>query len=157
MNIAPQVDSRTRAFARVLGPLLGILSVSVLLRTDNLTPILSEFSTSAVLPWVTGVFVTAAGIAVVTFHRSSRGAAALIVSLLGWMMLVKGILLLVVPKSLDAVANRLVSTTAAVPVVYSLLALVSLYLVYMGWRPVDDHNEVCTASPTSGKSPRANA
>lgn len=153
MNISPQADSRTRAFARVLGPLLGILSVAVLLRTDNLMPIVSEFTASAVWPWVTGVFVTAAGIAVVTFHRTWRGATALIVSLLGWMMLVKGVLLLIVPSSLDSVANRLVGATAAVPVVYSLLALVSLYLSYMGWRPKD----VRTASPTSGKSPHATA
>lgn len=156
MNISPQADSRTRAFARVLGPLLGILSVSVLLRTDNLMPIVSEFTASAVWPWVTGVFVTAAGIAVVTFHRTWRGATAFMVSSLGWMILVKGILLLIVPSSLDSVAHRMVSTTAAVPVVYSLLALVSLYLIYAGWRSGSD-NERPTSSRTSGKSPHATA
>lgn len=154
MRISQQPASRTRTFARVLGPLLGILSVSVLLRADDLMPILSEFTASAVWPWVTGVYVTAAGIAVVTFHRLWRGAAAFIISLLGWMMLAKGVLLLTAPGSLDSLGSRMVSATAVVPVVYSLLALVSLYLIYIGWCPGHDDRAGNTLR-TSGKSPHA--
>lgn len=152
MNVSQRADGHTRHFARVLGPLLGIMSFAVLLRADDLTPILSEFSASAVWPWVTGVFVTAAGIAVVTFHRSWRGPTAFIVSLLGWTMLAKGILLLTFPSALDSLAHRMLSATAVVPVVYALLMVGSLYLSYMGWRRSErPHND---QGASAGKWPK---
>lgn len=151
MNISQRADGRTRSFARVLGPLLGIMSFAVLLRADDLTPILSEFSASVVWPWVTGVFVTAAGIAVVTFHRSWRGATAVIVSLLGWAMLAKGILLLTFPAALDSLAQRTLSATAVVPVIYALLMVGSLYVSYMGWRSERPPND---RGASAGKWPK---
>lgn len=152
VNISQGSDGRTRAFARVLGPFLGVLCFSVLLRADNLQPILTEFTASDVWPWVTGAYATAGGIAVVTFHRSWRGATAVIVSLLGWMMLVKGIALLTFPNALESSASRMVSATAVVWVVYGLLMVVSLYLSYMGWRPARE-NEPHSAS-RAGKGVR---
>lgn len=150
----PRAESRTRTLARILGPFLVVLSVSVLLRAGDLQPILSEFAASAVWPWATGVYVTAAGIAVVAFHRSWRGAAAVLVSLLGWLTMVKGILLLTFPSALDSLASRMVSATALMWVVYAILMVVSLYLTYVGWRP-EREDELHRASRADGDVPRA--
>ena len=59
--------------------------------------LLAEFGATAIWPWVSGAFVLIGGIIVVALHPYWRGAAAVIVSLLGWPMMVRGGLLLAFP------------------------------------------------------------
>jgi hypothetical protein len=127
--------SRTQAFARILGPFLVVLAVSVLLRVNDTSALLQEFTARDVWPWVTGAYATAAGLAIVAFHRSWRGPAATLVSLIGWALLAKGVLLLAAPNSLDPIASRMASAPAVAPVVYALLILIGLYLTCIGWNP----------------------
>jgi hypothetical protein len=112
-----------------------VLAVSFLLRANDISALLAEFTVSDLWPWVTGAYATAAGLAIVAFHRSWRGSAAVVVvvSLIGWTLLAKGVLLLTAPNTLESIASRMVNATSVVPVVYALLVAVGLYLTYIGW------------------------
>ncbi len=87
------VHQRTRSFARIIGPLLTIIPVVGMARAADMRQLLTEFTTSDVWPWVTGSFVLTAGVAIVAFHQIYRGVAAVIISVLGWLMVLRGIVL----------------------------------------------------------------
>ncbi len=127
---------RTRMFARVLGPFFTIVAIVVAVRAPHMRDLLSEFTSSEVWPWVTGAFILMGGIAIVAFHQFWQGPAAVIVSVLGWLLVVRGILLIAFPDVFASLADRMIGAVGAWKAVYVVMALVGLYLTYVGWKPV---------------------
>jgi hypothetical protein len=126
---------RTRSFARVLGPFLTIVAVTVVLHASNWRGMVDEFTASALWPWVTGALVLLGGIAIVAFHQVWRGAAAIIVSALGWLLVVRGVFLLAFPAALKALADRSLDAVGLWTSVCAVMAGIGLYLTYVGWKP----------------------
>jgi hypothetical protein len=128
-------QDRTRMFARVLGPFFTIITVVAVARAGDMRQMLSAFTASDVWPWVTGAFILAAGIAIVAFHQFWRGAAAIIISVLGWLLVVRGILLIAFPGIFASVADRMIGAPAGWIAAFVVMALIGLYLTYVGWKP----------------------
>jgi hypothetical protein len=99
MSSPQQTKATTRMFARVLGPYLVIVTVTAVARASHMRTLLSEFDANSAWAWVTGAFVRLSGLVVVALHQTWRGAAAIIVSLLGWGTTLKGLVLLVIPQT----------------------------------------------------------
>src|ERR1700758_3447254 len=93
MSFRQQTDTKTRMFARVLGPFLVVVTVTAVGRSSQMRTLLSEFGANSVWPWVAGAFVLLSGLIVVALHQNWRGAPAIIVSILGWMTTLKGLCL----------------------------------------------------------------
>ena len=128
-------QARTRMFARVLGPFFTIIAIVVAVRAPDMRQLLSEFTASDVWPWVTGAFILMGGIAIVAFHQYWRGAAAIIISVLGWALVARGILLIAFPDTFASLADRTIGAVGAWKAVYVVMALIGLYLCYVGWTP----------------------
>lgn len=133
------VQHRTRMFARVLGPFFTIVMIAAMARFADMRQLLSEFTASVVWPYVTGVFILAGGIAIVAFHQIWRGAAAIIVSVLGWLLVARGILLIAFPGVFASMADRMIGATPVWIAAFVVMTLVGLYLTYVGWKPVPHH------------------
>lgn len=129
---APSADT-TRRFARVLGPFFAIVSATVVARAPDMRELLAEFGTTAIWPWVSGAFVLMGGIIVVALHPYWRGVAAVIVSLLGWLMVVRGVVLLAFPDAFMSIANDAIGAETLWRIKFGGIALVGLYLTYVGW------------------------
>lgn len=139
MNITPHIQSRTRLFARVLGPYLVIAALTMIGRTAYMRSMIDAFSADAVWPWVAGAFVLPMGLAVIVLHPYWRGPAAAIVSLLGWLSVVKGIALMAFPQAYLSMGHSALSAAAWWQAGSALVAVVGLYLTYVGWAPVRSH------------------
>src|ERR1700757_3396716 len=85
MSSSQQTQAATRMFARVMGPFLVVVTTTAIARATDMRTLLAEFRANSVWPWVTGAFVLLSGLVVVALHQYWRGAAAIIVSLLGWL------------------------------------------------------------------------
>ena len=108
MSASAQSFDTTRRFARVLGPFFAIVSATVVVRAPDMRELLAEFGATAIWPWVSGAFVLMGGIIVVALHLYWHGVAAVIVSLLGWLMVLRGVLLLAFPDTFISIANHTV-------------------------------------------------
>jgi hypothetical protein len=74
------------------------------------------------------------GSVIIAFHQYWRSAAAILVSLLGWFLVIRGLLILAVPDIYDSAGKTLEQND--IPVVRAIfiaLALIGLYLTYVGW------------------------
>lgn len=99
-----QSQTRTRLFARVLGPFLVIVDITaVAARPSDMRAVLSEFVANPLWAWVAGSFVLLGGLTIVALHQYWRGAAAIIVSLVGWLVVLRGVLLLAFPQTFVSV------------------------------------------------------
>lgn len=99
MISSPQIHARTALFARVLGPYLVVAALTMVTRASYMRTLLAQFDKDSVWPWVSGAFVLPMGLVVIVLHPYWRGAAATIVSLLGWLTTVKGIALMSFPHA----------------------------------------------------------
>ena len=136
MNVSQQSQTPTRMFSRVLGPFLVILDVTAIARASDMQKLLSQFEANSLWTWVTGAFILVFGLIIVACHQYWRGAAAIIVSLLGWLVTLRGLLLLAFPKIFVSVANSVIGAQAWWLAVCIAAALGGLYLTYVGWAPV---------------------
>jgi hypothetical protein len=148
MNASQESQARTRMFARVLGPFLVIVDVTAVVRASDMQTLLSQFEANSLWTWVAGAFVLVFGLVIVAVHQYWQGAAAIIVSLLGWLVMLRGLFLLAFPKAFVSVANSMIGAQAWWVALCITFALVGLYLTYVGWAPAPSPPTSRTASST---------
>jgi hypothetical protein len=148
MSVTQQSQSRTRMFARVLGPFFAVIATTVAARAPHMAALLAQFTASDVWPWVVGAFILMGGIAIVAFHQYWRSPAAVIVSVLGWLLVVRGVFLLAFPEAFASLANRMIGAAGAWQAAYIIMALIGLYLTFVGWMPASSqvHDNVSHAT-----------
>jgi hypothetical protein len=123
--------------ARVLGPYFLVVPATIAARWSYMETLFAEFGANPMWPWLYGAILLISGLVIIAFHQYWRGAAAIFVSLLGWFLAVRGVLLMAVPQTYESAANALTGPVVSVlvRVFFVGLALVGLYLTYVGWRP----------------------
>jgi hypothetical protein len=135
--MSPSVTSaiRTRMFARAFGPFFTIAPSIIAVRATSQMPVLlHEFAGDPLWQWALGAMLLLWGSVIIAFHQYWRSVAAVLVSLLGWFLAIRGVLILAIPDVYDAAGNTLEHN--AIPLVRTIfggLALVGLYLTYVGW------------------------
>ena len=135
MISSPQIQARTGLFARVLGPYLLVAALTMVARASYMRTMLAQFDADSVWSWVSGAFILPMGLVVIVLHPYWRGAAATIVSLLGWMTIAKGIALMTFPHAYLSMGNNAVGVAPWWQVGSVITALVGLYLTVIGWIP----------------------
>jgi hypothetical protein len=136
MSTTEQRQLRTRMFARVLGPFFVIFAATTVARASDMRMLLSDFEANAASPFVTGGFLLLAALVIVALHPYWRGAAAITVSVMGWVLALRAVFLMAFPHAFMTAADSAIRMTALWVSVTIFVGLVGLYLIYVGWRPV---------------------
>lgn len=139
MNSAFNIENRTQGFARVLGPYLIIVAAVTLVHASDMPALVTAFGRNPVLSWVSGAFVLLSGLTVVALHQRWHGAAAIVVSVLGWMATLKGVLLLAIPQTYAAFGESMVRSAMWWQALMVVVAALGLFLTYVGWAPAGEH------------------
>jgi len=130
---APQdSQARTRAFARVIGPWLAIVPGIIVLRASGMGELASEFFKGALAVWFTGAALQFGALLIIAFHQYWSNLAAVIISLFGWILALRGLALMAAP---DLYERAAMSTGAIrlVRLIFGALVATGLYLTYVGW------------------------
>lgn len=128
---------RTRILARIVGPYLVIMAVTLFARQSALPQLLTDFVRDDPLVLATGAFTLMAGLTMIALHHHWTSAAAIVLSLIGIVVALKGAWLMAAPvlgaELTDAVVRRpsILLTAAGVEL------LVGLWLSYVGWLSKD--------------------
>jgi hypothetical protein len=154
MRFSEELRARTRIFARVLGPYFVIVCVLAVVRASDMRAVVSAFGANPLWPWVAGSFVLVGGLTITALHQYWRGAAAIIVSLTGWLLALRGLFLLAFPQTFISAANSVIGADALWRTVCICFAAIGLYLTYVGWMPAPSRPTSQAASAT-GDLPRA--
>jgi hypothetical protein len=123
----------TRYLSRLLGVFLLVTAVAELTQPALLTTIAPAMLDQPALLFVSGLLTLAPGLAIVIGHNVWNGAAGAIITLLGWLMTIKGAALLLVPAAgWTAMLSALHYPSHSG--VYTVIAVaVGAYLIYAGF------------------------
>ena len=127
-----EADS-TRTLARIVGPALIAGGLAVLVRRGELPIILEAFAQDAALGFVAGLVGLVAGLCLLSFHSRVSTLAALVLTLLGWLMVLRGLGLLFAPSYVIVAAHWFVETPHAFDTVGVVVALFGAWLSTVGF------------------------
>lgn len=136
-HVNPDSVQRTRAFARVIGPFVAVVTVIVAIRLPDVTGLVDDLFANTVLPWMLGAMMLIAGLIVIAFHQYWRGAAAVLISLFGWFVALRGLTLLAFPSAIETGAGDTLASPGLLltaRIFFGLMAIMGLWLTYVGWR-----------------------
>jgi hypothetical protein len=128
---------RTRAFARVIGPFVAVATVIVAIRLPDLTGLVDDLFANAVLPWLLGAMMLIAGLIVIAFHQYWRSVTAVLISLFGWFVALRGVTLMAFPATIETGAGDTLASQGLLLVArifFGLMTVMGLWLTYVGWR-----------------------
>jgi hypothetical protein len=128
----PQSQARTRTFARIMGPWLVIVPGIVAVRAPDMGALASEFFKSALFIWFAGALLLFGGLLIIAFHQYWSSVAAVLISLFGWVLALRGLVLMAAPKLYER-AGMALEAVSVVRGIFGVLVAIGLYLTYVGW------------------------
>ena len=134
MDLEGMMLRRTIFLSRLLGLWVLIVALAVMLHKSAMVGIAADFGNAPGLLFISGVFTVLAGLAMVLGHNIwTGGAAPVVVTLVGWAMLIKGIGLVFISPG-EAGGLLAASRFAEYAYVYGgVLLVLGLYLTYAGF------------------------
>ncbi|ETR77331.1 membrane protein [Afipia sp. P52-10] len=133
MAITLQQRNTTRAFARVIGPWLLIVPGVIVLRLPQMERLLAAFIASELFAWFAGALLLLCGLLIIALHQFWSSVSAVLISLFGWFLALRGLVLLVAPQWIERAATGLMGQLLLVRLIFIGLFLIGLWLTVDGW------------------------
>jgi hypothetical protein len=118
---------------------VALATLIVAIRLPDLTGLIDDLFANAVLPWILGAMMLVAGLIVIAFHQYWRGVTAVLISLFGWFVALRGLTLMAFPSAIETGAGDTLASPGlllAARIFFGLMTFMGLWLTYVGWRRV---------------------
>jgi uncharacterized membrane protein YdbT with pleckstrin-like domain len=127
---------RTLFLSRLIGLYFLVCGLSMIVHKQVFTDALSTVSGNPLAMWLISMVISLSGLAMVLAHNVwSKCPVVVIVTLLGWLTLIKGILYLLLPaKWLEGFFQSVLNCGACLYSVTAFLLVLGAYLTYEGFK-----------------------
>ena len=155
--------STSRYIARLMGPVLLIIGIGMVMgmltEGDAYSSLLKEFIGSRALIFVTGVLALIAGLAIVNAHNLWVPDWRVVITVLGWLFILRGFMNLVFPITVQNLGDRMIASHPGVLAGAAVTIVLGAILSIMGyedlWLAKQRRSAARASSPTrSAKRPR---
>ena len=120
--------------ARLVGPLFVALGVGILLNLALYTDMIAEAVQIPTLIYIWGVLALTAGLAMLNVYRAWTSDWRVIVTVLGWLFVIAGVIRIVLPQFTATLATTLYSASATLTVFAVVALVLGGYLSFEGYR-----------------------
>lgn len=126
------MDPTTIFLAKLAGPIILAVGLGIFFSRGYYQKVYRSLGNEPLAALISGMIAVAAGIALVLYHNRWDTLLAGIISLIGWLSIFKGLMLIIVPETIDRMGNTLVNSswfrfTAA------LYAVAGVYISYLAY------------------------
>jgi len=122
------------SIARLAGPVFVAIGVGILLNATLYAAMIAEAVQSPILIYISGLLSLTAGIAILNAYRAWTADWRVIITVLGWLLVIGGVMRIVLPR----VTASLATTIYSGPAVMIIVAVISLalggFLSFKGYR-----------------------
>lgn len=125
--------ARTRAFARVVGPWLAIAPGIIVVRMPDMGVLAAAFFENPLFAWFAGALLLFSGLLIIAFHQYWSSPSAMLISLFGWFLWLRGFVLMAAPQLIGRGAAASMGAMPVVRIGFGVLALIGLGLTFVGW------------------------
>jgi len=124
----------TRFCARVIGPLMLIIGAIVVVRFNDIVMMMPAILQDAPVSFITGIFTLIAGcVLFAAHHHWNGGFTAILISILGLLTVLRGVLLMLAPNMVASFATQMLNAGPAPWIAGGVSILIGAWLTYAGW------------------------
>jgi hypothetical protein len=120
--------------ARLVGPLFVALGLGLLLNSTFYAVAVGEGAHSPVLIAISGMATLVAGLAILNAYRAWTADWRMLVTLIGWLFVIAGLIRLILPTLAETLAPAVYSGAAALMVAGVVVLIVGGILSFEGYR-----------------------
>ena len=120
-------------FARLLGPYFIIVAVGILFNLKTYQRLMEDFCKSAALIYLSGILALLFGLLVVLFHNVWVSNWPVIITIFGWLGIIKGAWLISLPNTVAKFAKVYQEKTVLLGVHLAVALFLGVFLVSMGY------------------------
>ncbi|MBI5572044.1 MAG: hypothetical protein HY914_19025 [Desulfomonile tiedjei] len=122
-----------RTLARIIGPIQVIAAIGLVLNRETGQRLIEEFSKSASLCYLGGFMALLLGLVILEFHHTWEARWPVIITLMGWLSVVKGVALVAFPGATVSLWHPLLGTTTPLLVAAAIHLVVGAFLTVKGY------------------------
>jgi hypothetical protein len=127
----------SKSLARLMGPILLVIGIGMafglMMEGEGYSNVLKEFIANRALIFLTGVLALLAGVAIVNVHNVWVPDWRVIITVLGWLLVLRGVMLLVFPLTVQVFGDRVAASEAGVTAGAALTFVLGAILCMMGY------------------------
>ncbi len=120
--------------AKLIGPTLITIGVGMLANPTVYHAVIAEFLHSGALIYLAGVVSLLGGLAITNVHNFWQGGWRVIITVLGWLMMLGGVLRIVLPRATAAIGTTIYDSPGALLVVPIVILALGGFLSFKGYK-----------------------
>jgi hypothetical protein len=123
----------SKMIAGLIGPTLIAIAAGMLLNLGSFPALAEQISRDPGLIFVSGILLFVAGLAILRAHNIWVGGWPVLVTILGWLAILGGLLRMLFPTRLAAIAAAVGGSTGGIIVGAVVLLVVGAFLSFKGY------------------------
>ncbi len=120
--------------ARLIGPIFVVIGIGILLNHDHYAAMIAEAVRISTLIYLFGVLALAAGLAILNAYRAWTADWRVIVTVLGWLMVIGVVVRIVLLRVTATMATTIISGPTAMAITAVIVLVIGGYLSFEGYR-----------------------
>lgn len=125
------MDPTTLFLAQLIGPVMLAVGVGIFFSRDYYMKVYRHLESETLAVLMSGIAALVIGIVMVMTHNIWSGFVPTVVTLVGWLSILKGLMLIVMPKAVNRIGDRLPASWF--PVIGAVYALLGAFLSYTAY------------------------
>ncbi len=125
--------------ARLVGPLFVAIGAGILLNASFYAGAIVEAVHSPTLVYLSGIASLLAGLAMLNAYRAWTADWRVVTTILGWLMVIGGIIRIVVPQLVTALVTTIYSGPTALAIAGVIVLVLGAFLSFEGYRQGQDN------------------
>ena len=122
-----------KSIAGLIGPTLAAIALGVLLNLASFPALAEQVSREPALIFLSGVLLFVAGLAIVRVHNVWSGGWPVLVTILGWLALISGLIRILLPTKLAEMAAGFGQNTGLITASAIVLLVVGGFLSFKAY------------------------
>ncbi len=126
---------QSKLIAGLVGPLLAAMGVAMLINRNLMPSMIGEVAHNYALIFLSGVLTLLAGIAIVRVHNVWTGGWRILVTVIGWLAIVSGLVRMWFPQGAAPMAEAFVGNPAGILIGGLVVLALGAFLSYKAYGP----------------------
>jgi uncharacterized membrane protein len=120
--------------AKLIGPIFVIVGIGLLLNRDRYGTVVDEVIASHTLLYIFGLIALAGGLAIVLTHNVWVWEWPVIITVMGWLMIIRGTLRIIIPQQVEDLGTKIMARWPNILLVSGLLVIaLGAFLFWKGF------------------------